>query len=61
VKCHGYEKTKHGGPYSGSVLLSGDRAIFYTRWEYVDKGQFGVKCLWAMYPDYRLQTTDYRR
>jgi len=43
------------------VLLSGDRAIFYTRWEYVDKGQFGVKCLWAMYPDYRLQTTDYRR
>ncbi len=25
--------------------------VLYTRWEYVDKGQLGVKCLWAMRPD----------
>ncbi len=31
VKCHGYKKTKHGGPYSGGVLLSGDRGIFYNQ------------------------------
>jgi hypothetical protein len=28
-----------------------DGRILYTRWEYVDKGQLGVKCLWAMRPD----------
>ena len=28
-----------------------DGRILYTRWEYVDKGQLGVKCLWAMCPD----------
>ena len=28
-----------------------DGRILYTRWEYVDKGQLGVKCLWAMKPD----------
>jgi len=28
-----------------------DGRIIYTRWEYVDKGQLGVKCLWAMHPD----------
>ena len=31
VKCHGYKKTKSGGPYSGGVLLSGDRGIFYNQ------------------------------
>jgi hypothetical protein len=28
-----------------------DGRILYTRWEYVDKGQIGVKCLWSMNPD----------
>ena len=28
-----------------------DGRILYTRWEYVDKGAIGVKCLWAMCPD----------
>ena len=31
LPCHGYEKTKQGGPYSGGVLLSGDRGIFYNQ------------------------------
>ncbi|MBL7219521.1 MAG: PD40 domain-containing protein [Phycisphaerae bacterium] len=31
VTCHGYEKTKHGGPYSGGMLLSGDRGVFYNQ------------------------------
>jgi len=35
--------------FSPSMLADG--RIIYTRWEYVDKGQLGVKCLWAMRPD----------
>jgi len=35
--------------FSPSVMPDG--RILYTRWEYVDKGQIGVKCLWAMRPD----------
>jgi hypothetical protein len=35
--------------FSPSVMEDG--RILYTRWEYVDKGQLGVKCLWAMQPD----------
>jgi mono/diheme cytochrome c family protein len=31
VGCHGYEKTRRGGPYSGKVMLSGDRGIFYNQ------------------------------
>jgi len=31
LACHGYRKTKRGGPYSGGVLLSGDRGIFYNQ------------------------------
>ncbi|MDP6545628.1 MAG: hypothetical protein QGH60_16720 [Phycisphaerae bacterium] len=31
VNCHGYEKTKQGGPYAGGVMLSGDRGIFYNQ------------------------------
>ncbi|MHC5058592.1 MAG: HzsA-related protein [Planctomycetota bacterium] len=31
VGCHGYDKTKRGGPYSGKVMLSGDRGIFYNQ------------------------------
>jgi len=35
--------------FSPSVMEDG--RILYTRWEYVDKGQLGIKCLWAMRPD----------
>jgi len=35
--------------FSPSMLEDG--RILYTRWEYVDKGQLGVKCLWSMRPD----------
>ncbi len=35
--------------FSPSIMADG--RVLYTRWEYVDKGQLGVKCLWAMYPD----------
>ena len=31
--------------------LQQDGRVVYTRWEYVDKGQIGVKCLWSMNPD----------
>jgi hypothetical protein len=34
-----------------SPALMEDGRILYTRWEYVDKGQLYVKCLWAMRPD----------
>ncbi len=34
-----------------SPAMMSDGRVMYTRWEYVDKGQIGVKCLWAMYPD----------
>jgi len=35
--------------FSPAVLPDG--WITYSRWEYVDKGQLGIKCLWAMRPD----------
>lgn len=34
-----------------SPSMMEDGRVLYTRWEYVDKGQLGVKCLWAMRPD----------
>jgi len=34
-----------------SPSMMADGRVLYTRWEYVDKGQIGIKCLWAMYPD----------
>ncbi len=34
-----------------SPIMMPDGRIIYSRWEYVDKGQIGVKCLWAMRPD----------
>jgi hypothetical protein len=34
-----------------SPSMMADGRILYTRWEYVDKGQLGIKCLWAMRPD----------
>jgi hypothetical protein len=34
-----------------SPAIMHDGRILYNRWEYVDKGQIAVKCLWAMHPD----------
>ena len=34
-----------------SPCVMHDGRILYSRWEYVDKGQLGAKCLWAMRPD----------
>ena len=34
-----------------SPCVMPDGRILYTRWEYVDKGHIGAKCLWAMNPD----------
>jgi len=30
VDCHGYEKTKRGGPYAGKVALTGDRGPMFS-------------------------------
>ena len=30
VDCHGYEKTKRGGPYAGKVVLTGDRGPMFS-------------------------------
>ena len=34
-----------------SPCVLDDGRILYTRWEYVEKGHIGAKCLWAMKPD----------
>ena len=34
-----------------SPSVTGDGRILYTRWEYVDKADVVIKCLWAMRPD----------
>jgi len=34
-----------------SPSVMNDGRILYTRWEYVDKGDVVIKCLWAMHPD----------
>ena len=34
-----------------SPVMMEDGRVLYSRWEYVDKGQLGIKCLWAMNPD----------
>jgi len=34
-----------------SPCVMADGRVLYTRWEYVDKGHIGAKCLWAMRPD----------
>jgi len=30
VDCHGYDKTKRGGPYAGNVVLTGDRGPMFS-------------------------------
>ena len=40
------------GPLSeASPSIMNDGRILYTRWEYVDKPDVVIKCLWAVYPD----------
>jgi hypothetical protein len=34
-----------------SPCVLDDGRILYTRWEYIEKGHIGAKCLWAMKPD----------
>ena len=45
------EQLTHSPVSEFSPSIMEDGRILYTRWEYVDKGQLGIKCLWAMYPD----------
>lgn len=41
----------HGALSEATPSMLPDGRILYTRWEYVDKGAVGPKCLWAMRPD----------
>lgn len=45
------EKLTNSAVSEFSPNIMEDGRIMYTRWEYVDKGQLYVKCLWAMRPD----------
>ena len=41
----------HGALSEATPAILPDGRIMYTRWEYVDKGAVGPKCLWAVRPD----------
>jgi len=41
----------HGALSEATPAMLPDGRIMYTRWEYVDKGAVGPKCLWAVRPD----------
>ena len=45
------EKLTNSAVSEFSPAVMNDGRILYNRWEYVDKGQIAVKCLWAMHPD----------
>ena len=45
------EKLTNSSVSEFSPTVMSDGRILYTRWEYIDKGQLGIKCLWAMRPD----------
>jgi len=45
------EKMTNSAVSEFTPTMLDDGRILYTRWEYVDKGQIGVKCLWSMNPD----------
>jgi len=45
------EKLTNSAVSEFTPSLQEDGRVVYTRWEYVDKGQLGVKCLWSMNPD----------
>ncbi len=44
-------KLSNSAVSESSPCVMPDGRILYTRWEYVDKGHIGAKCLWAMKPD----------
>ena len=45
------EKLSNSSVSESSPCVLGDGRILYTRWEYIEKGHIGAKCLWAMKPD----------
>jgi len=45
------EKLTNSAVSESSPCVLDDGRILYTRWEYVEKGHIGAKCLWAMKPD----------
>ena len=45
------EKLSNSPVSESSPCVLPDGRVLYTRWEYVDKGHIGAKCLWAMKPD----------
>ena len=45
------QKLTNSSVSESSPCVMPDGRILYTRWEYVDKGHIGAKCLWAMNPD----------
>ena len=47
----GMRKLSNSALSESSPCVMPDGRILYTRWEYVDKGHIGSKCLWAMKPD----------
>ena len=47
----GMRKLSNSALSESSPCIMPDGRILYTRWEYVDKGHIGAKCLWAMKPD----------
>jgi len=47
----GLEKLTNSAVSEFTPAVMDDGRIVYTRWEYVDKGQIGVKCLWSMNAD----------
>jgi len=47
----GMRKLSNSALSESSPSVMSDGRILYTRWEYVDKGHIGAKCLWAMKPD----------
>ena len=46
-----FEKLTNSPVSEFTPAVCEDGRIVYTRWEYIDKGQIGVKCLWSMNAD----------
>jgi len=45
------QKLTNSSVSESSPCVLDDGRILYTRWEYIEKGHIGAKCLWAMKPD----------
>jgi hypothetical protein len=46
-----FEKLSNSAVSEFTPNVCEDGRVVYTRWEYIDKGQIGVKCLWSMNAD----------